>query len=151
MNATAYLTQFRRATIIVEQLRHELIVLRANAEYHAQDISTEKVQTSPQGDSMVNNVAQIIAAEHELAEKTAGLLALRSDIVLAIQSLPNAAHIDLLYRRYVQFQPWAQIAREMNYSKDYVRGILHKQALKEMDCFLVNHQTYHTIPHCPVV
>lgn len=150
MDAKTYLGQIRRLEVIIKQNRQQLAEIRAVAEYHSPVALGENVQTSPKGDGLASAVAAIIAAEERLAFDTAQLVVLRTEIVATIQSLPNPVHVDLLYRRYVLFQPWEQIARAMNYSKDSVRGRIQRAALAAVENILAKKQSEHTMPHFPV-
>ncbi|MCF0230661.1 MAG: hypothetical protein HUJ76_13330 [Parasporobacterium sp.] len=62
---------------------------------------------------------QLLIRELELA---------RHRIIGEIQSLEDSRHVDLLYRRYVSWQSWEQIADVMHYDKRHIHR-LHGDAL----------------------
>lgn len=59
------------------------------------------------------------------------LEAVRDEIMNAINAVPDETLRQLLEERYINFHSWRQIARNMNYSEDYIYR-LHQDALKKL-------------------
>lgn len=59
------------------------------------------------------------------------LEAVRDEIINAINAVPDETLRLLLEERYINFHSWRQIARNMNYSEDYIYR-LHQDALKKL-------------------
>ena len=66
------------------------------------------------------------------------LYKIKAEIKGVIIQIPNPIYRDLLDMRYIQNMTWERIAVEMNYSFEYVRGILHGRALQEAGKLLQN-------------
>lgn len=64
-----------------------------------------------------------------LDEKTAALLAARTEAVEWIDQLPDGRYRELLLGHYVQGQTWEQVAHEMGYTYQNVVQFLHPKAL----------------------
>ena len=62
-------------------------------------------------------------------EKTAALLAARTEAVEWIDQLPDGRYRELLLGHYVQGQTWEQVAHEMGYTYQNVVQFLHPKAL----------------------
>lgn len=142
--AFEYLDSYKKADVAAQQLELELYNLRAQVEYRGGS-DGEKVQTSAAGDTLAVFVVRIIELEQRYATERERLLALRAEIVRSIQSLPNVAHSDLLYRRYVEYKSLRQIAREMQYSPEYIRNHLHPAALRAMGNYLHREKMLHNV------
>lgn len=142
--AFEYLCGYKKADVAVQQLELELYNLRAQAEYHGGS-DGEKVQTSAAGDMLAVYVVRILELEQRYATEKEKLLAQRAEIVRDIQALPNATHSDLLYRRYVEHKSMRQIAREMQYSPEYIRNHLHPAALRAMGNYLHREKMLHNV------
>lgn len=129
--AYEYLSEYRRAGVLLRQKEEELLNLRLQAEYRGEsaDGGGERVGAGAAGDALGNLVAKIIEAEELLLLERERLLVLRAKVVADIQALKNPKCSDLLYRRYIEGKSFGRIAGEMHYSSDYVRGRLHPAAL----------------------
>ena len=93
---------------------------------------TDKVQTSP-SDKMLEVTAKVDALERQMNRK---LKKLNDDMIKAIaivQAMPTPEYRKLLTLRYLDKDrmSWEQIADNMGYSVDHVKGYMHKSALNE--------------------
>lgn len=93
---------------------------------------TDKVQTSP-SDKMLEVTAKVDALERQMNRK---LKKLNDDMIKAIaivQAMPTPEYRKLLTLRYLDKDrmSWEQIADNMGYSVDHVKGYMHKNALNE--------------------
>lgn len=51
-------------------------------------------------------------------------------IINQIQQLDKLQHVQILYKKYVEYKPLKRIARELSYSESHLKK-LHRQALQE--------------------
>jgi hypothetical protein len=77
-------------------------------------------------------VERIAELEQEITQMIADYGKLKSRIISEIGELENPVYVDLLMRRYVQYERFEQIAYQMSYSYDHVRR-LHGMALKAFE------------------
>lgn len=94
----------------------------------------DKVQTSPE-DRLSQSVADLVAVERRQKRQIERLM---SDIAKAenlIETMPTPEYRELIRLRYVsgglKLMTWEQVAEQMGYSSDHVRGKLHGKAIAE--------------------
>ncbi len=73
--------------------------------------------------------------QHELETSIKELVSYKQEAMYLIDMIDNADCVDILYKRYLQFKKWEQIAIDMNYAYRTVLRI-HGQALKEFEKLL---------------
>lgn len=137
-----YLRQLRVFSIKIQQKKDELEGLKAAAENVSASIDSERVQTSPK-DRMPDNVSRIVDLESEIHKDIQELLILKNKIINELQGLSNPVYIEILYKRYVEYKQFEEIAIEINYSYRQVLRI-HGFALQEF-------KRCHTMSHLPVL
>ena len=137
-----YLRQLRTLTIKTYQKMAELESLKAAAENVSASIDSERVQTSPK-DRMPADISRIVDLESEIHKDIQELLILKNKIINEIQGLSNPVYIEILYKRYVEYKQFEEIAIEINYSYRQVLRI-HGFALQEF-------KRCHTMSHLPVL
>lgn len=120
----------------------ELESLKAAAENVSASIDSERVQTSPK-DRMPDDISRIVDLESEIHKDIQELLILKNKIINEIQGLSNPVYIEILYKRYVEYKQFEEIAIEINYSYRQVLRI-HGFALQEF-------KRCHTMSHLPVL
>ena len=98
-------------TVINQKLR-ELESLKALSTCVAGfDTSRERVQTSGSGDApFVTPVLRIIALEQEINAEIDAFVDEKHSIIRVIQKLDNPLQMEVLYRRYVEYQSFERIA-----------------------------------------
>jgi len=89
----------------------------------------DRVQTSMSGDAMLNLIAKVDRIERDIVYEKDALLDAQSRIIRQIESVPDEKQKDVLFKRYVCFKRWEQIAVDMNLTVRYVY-MLHGDALK---------------------
>ena len=82
---------------------------------------------------------QLIDMENEINTDIDKLVNKRHCIINQINELQNVQYIEILYKRYVEYKDLKKIAKEMEYTYDYIRKI-HVKALQ-------NFEKRHTIAH----
>lgn len=134
MTAKEYMSQLRRldAQIRNKRLEMEDIWNRMKGvqaiNYEPKEgISGTKNTKSPQ-EKYFNLYEQY---RNDLKRTLMESIAKRKEVMEVVDSIENGYYIDLLHKRYFQYESWEQIASEMNYSLPYVYQ-LHGEALQEV-------------------
>ena len=132
MKAKEYLQQLKRFDTVIHQKMNEIQDLRLKSQSIGSiDCSKEAVQTSSSGDaSFAKLINRIIDLETEIETEIEKYACEKHKIINQIQTLEQTKHIDILYKRYVEFKRLQMIAVEMNFTYQYVVE-LHGYALKE--------------------
>lgn len=130
MTAKEYLLQVRRKEAVISRLKCDKRNLREILVSLGGTVDGDKVQTSAGHDKFGNVFAKIDEKESLLAEKLEELVDFKVMVSDEISGLSNPRYIDILYKRYIQFQSFEQIAVDMGYSYRYVIK-MHGYALLE--------------------
>ena len=140
MKAKEYLQQLQKLDIIINQKLQELDELKKMGGIKCIDYTMEKVQSSQKHYTTFENVLiKIIDMENEINTDIDKLVNKRHCIINQINELQNVQYIEILYKRYVEYKDLKKIAKEMEYTYDYIRKI-HVKALQ-------NFEKRHTIAH----
>lgn len=134
MTAKEYLQQLQRLDVVIKQKISEKEELQRKAgSISAVDYSKEKVSTAPYGEAAFEKITdRICDLEDEINSEIDYFVDKKHKIINQIQSLTAAHYIDLLFKRYVQFKKFEQIAVEMNFTYRYVLE-LHGLALQNFE------------------
>lgn len=134
MKAKEYLQQLQRLDTVINQKIKEACDLRLKARsIGGIDYSKEKVQTSSSGDApFVKLIGRIAELEAEINAEIDAFVDKKHKIINQIQVLKNRKHIEVLYKRYVEFKRFEVVAVEMGYTYQYTRE-LHGYALREFE------------------
>lgn len=132
MRAKEYLQQLRRLDTVIDQKIKELDDLKVKSTcISGFDYSKERVQTSPSGDApYVRTVSRMIDLNEEINRDIDDFVDRKHKIINEIQSLENTKHIQILFKKYVEYKTFERISVEMNYTYQYI-VLLHGYALKE--------------------
>ncbi len=126
MTAKAYLSELKRLDACIRQKRMEKAALYESS-VRSTAAEQERVVSMPE-DRMPALMARIEKLEREIDRQAERYLARKHAIIDQIHRLEDEAHIELLFKRYVEFKRLEKIAVEMHYSYRYVRK-LHGDAL----------------------
>lgn len=143
MTAKEYLKQIEALDIKIRQKQDQLDCLKETAGGNAA-IRYDKlnVQITVAPDMMERNVLHMVELEEKIWADKLRMETLKDQIIDQIQSLDDERYIDLLFRRYVKYQKFEQIALDMSYDYVYIRE-LHGEALGAFE------QEYKNILHNP--
>jgi hypothetical protein len=143
MTAKEYLKQIEALDIKIRQKQDQLDCLKETAGGNAA-IRYDKlnVQITVAPDMMERNVLRMVELEEKIWADKLKMETLKDQIIDQIQSLEDERYIDLLFRRYVKYQKFEQIALDMSYDYVYIRE-LHGEALGAFE------QEYKDILHNP--
>lgn len=134
MRAKKYLQQLQRLDAVIKQKIKELDELRSMSTcVWGTNYAEERVQTSPSGNAPYEKkIHRMIDLEQEINKEIDDYVGCKHRIINEIQGLSDVNHINLLYKRYVEFKRFEVIAVEMNYTYQYTREI-HGYALLEFE------------------
>lgn len=132
MKAKEYLQQLQWIdTVIGQKIKEAEDLHLKSACTGSIDYSKERVQTSASRDApfakMTENITDL---EMEINQEINEFHLQKHKIINEIQGLNNSKHIEILYKRYIEFKRLEVIAVEMNFTYQYVVE-LHGCALKE--------------------
>ena len=137
MTTKQYLQQIYRLYAQIKQRQEQLDELKAAAAgFRAIDYSADKVQSSPT-DRMADVVGRYADLEAEIQELIDTFFIRKNTIISQIQALDDPRYADVLYARYVSFEPFRKIAKDLHYDYDYCCR-LHGRALKAFELKFLN-------------
>lgn len=129
MKAKDYLKKLKKLETLISQKLEELNTLRYSAIRTTVNTEQERVKTSGGSDRLGNTVSRIVDYDSEINAEIDEFIKIKHQIINQIQGMDNVNHIQLLYKKYVQFKSFDIIAEEMNYTYQYTIE-LHGSALK---------------------
>lgn len=134
MSGKMYLNRVRTMCIVINSRLRQLEELNEMKTAIGSPSRTgDPVQTSKSGEApYARTVEKIAELEQEISRMVADYGRVKSRIISEIGELENPVYVDLLMRRYVQYERFEQIAYEMSYSYDHARR-LHGMALKAFE------------------
>ena len=137
MRAKEYLRSLKRFDVKIKNLQWELEELENKAiGISSVDYSGDNVQSSSCGDpAFVKMMPKIKAVKDELEKTIEDFVEKRHEMILMINSLSNTNYIQVLFKRYVEFKKFDDIATEMSYEVQSVKN-LHWRAIQEFERLL---------------
>ena len=129
MTTKEYLKQIKVLDHKIKHKENQLAELRARImQAGGVNYGRERVQSSPKGDKMAEDVIRMIELEEQISAERAAYFKKKQEIVNRIHRMDEAAYIDVLIKRYVELKGFEVIAEEMHYSISYTYE-LHRKAL----------------------
>ena len=135
MTAREYLEQALDIEREIDAKMAELEALRALSTRITATLSDMPRASSGNPQTLENTVVRIVTVEKEIDAVIDRMLDMKHEIVDFLKSLPDAELRKLLICKYIGFQNWAQIAKEMKYSVRYTYT-LHDKALEMVEAIL---------------
>ena len=134
MTVKEYLNQIRSLKYSIAYKRDEVAQMYDEIlSVSGIDYSKPRVDTSSQADAAFERTANLIAdREKELHELVERMETTRRQIEAQIEALEDETYKAILLRRYVQGWRLYDIAKDMNYSYDWIRHV-HADALRAFD------------------
>lgn len=129
MTAKQYLMQVREAKVKIEQKRQELQELRETAGIREQP-DGERVLSSSAQEGCANVAIRIVHLEREIERRIVEYCERKDRIIEMIHSMGNYQYIEVLFRRYIRFEPFEVIAVGIGYTFRHTTR-LHGEALLE--------------------
>lgn len=137
MRAKEYLRSLKRLDVKIKNLQWELEELENKAiGISSVDYSGDNVQSSSRGDpAFVKMMPKIKVVKDELEKTIEDFVEKRHEMILMINNLSNTNHMQVLFKRYVEFKKFDDIATEMSYEVQSVKN-LHWRAIQEFERLL---------------
>lgn len=132
MSAKEYLLQVHRKEANIERLQCDKENLRKMLYSLGGAHEGERVQTSRNFDRFGSVYAKIDEKDCIIADKLQELIDFKVKVSEEIGALSDLKYIEILYKRYIQFFSFEQIAVDMGYSYRYVTK-MHGYALLEFE------------------
>ena len=145
MQAKQYLKKIKRLNSFVKAKQEELEEIRTRLESVGSfDYSADRVQTSPDGDKLLNNIISLMMQERKYSDAIKKLYELKAEAEARIEAVPNDDYKLLLTLRYLRFKTFEEIAVEMGFTFQWVHE-LHKRALIQFEEMYFSPQNSETV------
>ena len=120
MNAKHYLMQIEKLDRMIQNKIAESEYWKDIASGTGMNSDGERVQSQGSKQKMADAVGKYIDIEREITEAIDRLIDLRREIIQTIEMLKNVDHYDVLYKRYVLYKEYFEIADDMRKSQSWV-------------------------------
>lgn len=132
MTAVEFLSQ---AYLMEQQIRskkEQLVMLRSMATSFYNPTDQEQVSCTPKTYALEESVIKIVEAENELKAQVDQLVEIMMEIRRVIAAVQDVRLRLVLEKRYLMFQPWKEIAADMDRSVRWVQQ-KHVMALEVVE------------------
>jgi len=132
MNTKEYMKMANKLMRRIKRKRDEAEELRIRERCPSSPSFSDMPKTaSPNPNRKYDGVLSAIELDKEAGEALAELNALKEQFCVFLQQLTDPDEYDLLYKRYIEFKKWEQIAAEIGYSESHTKR-LHGVAVKKL-------------------
>lgn len=135
MNAKSYLGQIRKYDILISNKTETVEKLRAQATSITAKMDKVNVKSTARTDRLEDTIVKIIDLENRILSDIAKATRLKGEIVKTIDAVDDGDMINILYKRYVHYEEWTQIADELAFSIQHIHR-LHGKALLRVQSIL---------------
>lgn len=132
MKAKEYLSQARHLDARINTKIMQVAQLNDLATRATSTLSGMPHSPNKRTSKMASVVEKIVDLQTEINADIDALVDLKRDIAALIRSVPDSSQQAVLEKRYLCFEPWEQIAIDMNYSLHYLYKV-HSEALDWCD------------------
>ena len=122
MDAKDFLRQVRTLDVLIDSKQKEIERLESASYY-------------PRGNTLENLAIKIIEYKQELNNDIDKFIDTKREVQSVVDQISNADLVDILYRRYFQYQTWERIAVDKNFVIQWLHK-LHARALIEVQNLL---------------
>lgn len=135
MTAKQFLSQARRIDKRIDNYVEEITQLLTLATKTTPSNTQERVQSSSTGDKVGDGAAKIADLQREMDQWVDELLIKKEEIRKVIEQVDDTDCYDLLYKRYILYKKWEQIAVDKDIT---TMGVwkMHGRALKKVEKIL---------------
>ena len=135
MTAKQFLSQARRIDKRIDNYVEEIAQLLTLATKTTPSNAQERVQSSGTGDKVGDGASKIADLQREMDEWLDELLIKKEEIRKVIEQVDDTDCYDLLYKRYILYKKWEQIAVDKDIT---TMGVwkMHGRALKKVEKIL---------------
>ncbi|MBQ2968687.1 MAG: hypothetical protein IJE10_11295 [Clostridia bacterium] len=117
---------------VLEAEKRELITAAARCTAGVGEVSVKTSHGNGSERAFVDYAESMKRYEKRIDKLLEKLYQIKSEVVTAISQVENPIYQQLLILRYLQYKKWEDIAIEIHFDFDYVRGRLHGKALKKI-------------------
>ena len=135
MRAKHYLLQIQKMDRMIQNKIAEAEHWKSIAAGTGLNTGGERVQSQGSQQKMADAVGRYIDIEKEITAAIDRLIDLRREIIQTIEQLKNVDHYDILYKRYVLYKEYFEIADDMKKSQSWVAKA-HGKALLDIQRIL---------------
>ena len=133
MTAKEYLSEVQRLQSVSEHKQQKVREYRhAIKSAPSARMNPAKVQVSGQADRIGDMVGKIVDLEAEIQKDMVDIAYKQREVINMIHGLDNPLHMQVLFKRYIQYKGMDAIGKDMGKSYNYVLK-LHKQALEAFE------------------
>ena len=132
MNTKEYMKMAKKLMRRIKRKRDEAEELRIKERCPSSPSFSDMPKTvSPNPHQKYDGVLRAIELDKEADDALAELNLLKEQFCVFLQQLTDPDEYDLLYKRYIEFKKWEQIASEIGYSESHTKR-LHGVAVKKL-------------------
>lgn len=131
MTAKEYLQQAYRIDRKIKLDAEKLAAARSALYGKTARYDSDGTMPVSRGNVTESAVLRVMELEERLNREIDELTAMRQEIELTVNAVPDEVQREILTRRYLLYQKWEDIAREMGYTKRRIFQI-HGNALKNI-------------------
>ncbi len=132
MRVKDYLGQTRHLDGLIKARKEQLAELRDMSENIRVNRLSKMPRCKSQGDTISATVARLVDLELFIEASIERLAALKKDIALLVEGLPELELRRVLELRYLNCKKWEEIADDMSYNFRHVHR-LHARALARLE------------------
>ena len=139
MTAVEFLSQ---AYLMEQQIRskkEQLVMLRSMATSFYNPTDQEQVSCTPKTYALEESVIKIVEAENEIKAQVDKLVQTMMEIRRVIEAVQDVRLRLVLEKRYLSFQPWKEIAADMDRSVRWVQQ-KHVMALEVVERLMMTNK-----------
>lgn len=130
--AKDFLKQVRLCDIHINNKLEEKARLQALALKITSSWSSDHVSGSGEQDKMGDAVSKIIDLDKEIDKSIDEYIGKKKEVIIVLEKIQNPDQLDILYKRYIQYETFEQISNEMSMSYRNVCNI-HGKALQSVN------------------
>lgn len=135
--AKDFLKQVRLCDIHINNKLEEKARLKSLALKITSSLSAEHVSGSANQDKIGDAIAKIIDLGNEIDKSVDEYVNKKKEVITVLEKIQNPDQLDILYKRYIQYESFEQISSEMSMSYRNVCNI-HGKALHTVNELLKN-------------
>ena len=137
MTAVEFLSQAYLMDQQIRSMKEQLVMLRSMATSFYNPTDQEQVSCTPKTYALEESVIKIVEAENEIKAQVDQLVQTMMEIRRVIEAVQDVRLRLVLEKRYLSFQPWKEIAADMDRSVRWVQQ-KHVMALEVVQRMMDN-------------
>jgi hypothetical protein len=128
VKAKEYLGQIRKYDILLRNKMDIVENLREQATSITAKMDKVNVKSTSRTDRLEDTIVKIIDLENRILSDIEKITTLKGEVIKTIDAVDDGDMINILYKRYVHYEEWTQIADELAFSIQHIHR-LHGRAL----------------------